>query len=119
MPKRYEREIEEILGQSGPLGPRPAAGYGLPTLLARYAAHRLGRAGRLSSGRVMAAGLAMVIASLAVSRAADGAGQAVLVAGLSALAAGYGLAFWPRVTTDLRQRPKVWRGRPIEPDAEE
>ena len=119
MPKRYEKEIEEILGRAGTLRPRPAADYGLPTLLARYAANRLGRAGRLSSGLVMAAGLAMVIASLIVTRAAEGAGQAVLVAGLSALAAGYGLAFVPSVAAGSRPRPKVWRGRPIEPDTEE
>ena len=119
MPKRYEKEIEEILGRAGAPGARPAADYGLPTLLARFAAHRLGRAGRLSSGRVMAAGLAMVIASLAVSRAAEDAGQAVLVAGLSALAAGYGLAFVPGAAAGSRLSPRIWRGRPIEPDAED
>lgn len=119
MSKRYEREIEDILGRSGTPGPRPAADCGLPSLLARYAANRLGRAGRLSSGRLMAAGLAMVVASLIVTRAAEGAGQAVLVAGLSALAAGYGLAFVPSVKAGSRPRPKVWRGRPIEPDTED
>ena len=119
MAKRYEREIEEILGRAGALGARSGAGYGLPILLARYAAHRLGRVGHLSSALVMLAGLAMVIGSLIVGRAAEGAAQAVLVAGLSALAAGYALAFVPWVTAGSRQSPKVWRGRPLEPDAEE
>ena len=114
MSNRYEREIEEILRQAGELGTggRSRAGSrGLLRLAWLYVAGAIGgKTWSLSPGRVMLAGVLLLLSALIVGSAAPG-GLVPLLGwgGLILLIVGYAMFF-------IRPQPveKRWRGQPID-----
>lgn len=126
MSKRYEKEIEEILGRSGPIRvPPQRSGQSLPKLLLMYANRRLGGLWSLSPGRVMLAGVGLVIAALIVRIADSGLSVPIGVVGIVVLVAGYALAVIrpasaaPPKSGNSGTTGKTWRGRPIDGDTED
>ena len=130
MPDKYEREIEEILsnsGDSGPSGarrgretppddrPNPAAS---PRTGRRAFAAGLGRIGptpsrpRLNAGGLLLAGLLLLIAAALLG------GGWLAWAGAGLLAAGYLLSLRARPRSSGRPAApaRYWRGRPVDDD---
>gem|GEM_PF-1817153 len=136
--KRYEDEIEEILGRTG--GPRivPVHNQGqrqnrsLPRLLAMYLSQRLGALWSLSPGRVMIAGVVLIGVGFALRGTDVGYEVPVTLAGIVVLLVGYALAV-VRPTAGRSGSPgrppgappsgpstgKTWRGRSVDPDPED
>ena len=115
MSSKYQREIEEILKNSGPISSfdqssRRSERHGLIQLIALYTKHAIG--GKLlsaSSGRVMVAGLLIMLTLLIMMQFVTGVPGLLAWAGLLIFIVGYGMA--------LVKPPKIekrWRGRSIE-----
>ena len=115
MSKRYQDEIEEILKKAGDLEPAPRRPDPEPTywqLIAGYF-HRFvgGRKLLSSSGRVMLAGISLLLVGLLFTRVVPGIGALVAVVAVVLLISGYGMAL-----AKPRKVEKRWRGRVIEED---
>ncbi|MCL0028942.1 hypothetical protein M1N23_02200 [Dehalococcoidia bacterium] len=114
MSSKYQREIEEILENSGEFqspGTRSdGTGYSLPQLVWFYVKHSLsGRLWSLNPGRVMLIGLVLLMTGLIVRPYVDGALDYLAWAGLLLSIVGYGMVLAKPPTQE-----KLWRGRLIE-----
>lgn len=113
---RYQREIEEILkkaGESPPEEPRNGPDEQPPSRgRSRSPARSITvRPTRFSYKYALLAGIAVIIVSALLHSAY------VLLAGVALLALGYVVYYRaPRDGNTVSRSPRMWRGRPIEPD---
>ena len=114
MSDRYEREIEEILRQAGELGTGGRSRGGSRGLLRlawlSVAGAVGGKTWSLRPGRVMLAGVVLLLSALIVGSAAPGSLVPLLGwGGLILLIVGYAMFF-----IRPQQVEKRWRGQPID-----
>ena len=126
--KRYEDEIEEILGRtSGPIIVPPQSqgsrqNRSLPGLLVLYFTQKLGGLWSPSPGRVMIVGAVLIGAGFALRGADAGYAVPVTIAGIVVLLVGYALAVVKPMAGQAGPPPsrpptgKTWRGRSVDPD---
>ena len=115
MSERYQREIEEILSQAGETAPveRSKKGRGVPIMPSFLRSGREpGTRNRLSSGRLMLIGLALLLSAILVSAIFPGFLGPIVWLSLIFFILGYVL-FFARPSGGPEKR---WRGRVIEHD---
>lgn len=116
MPERYQREIEEILKQSGDLGsnePKRSDQQSIWRLMLRSLGRFLGgRTWSISPGRVMLAAVVLLLLAFVLRFSASGLVAPLAWAGLLLFIVGYAMFFLrpPRIE-------KRWRGRSMEEDS--
>ena len=115
MSESFQDELEEILKKAGDLAPPPQRPDPEPTfwqLIAGYF-RRLtgGRKLSPSSGRVMFAGICLLVVGLLFTRMIPGIGALFAVVAVVLLISGYGMTL-----AKPRKIEKRWRGRIVEDD---
>lgn len=115
MSQKYQREIEEILKQTG--GPEPSGRgprRGIWRLIWLYLSQSLGgKRWSLSPGRIMLIGVSLLVSALVVRAMVPGLVGPLAWAGLLLFIIGYGMFFVrpPKIE-------KRWRGQPVEDGGE-
>jgi VIT1/CCC1 family predicted Fe2+/Mn2+ transporter len=116
MPERYQREIEEILKQSGDLGGKERerkAPQSIWRLVLRSFGRSLGgRAWSISPGRVMLAAAVLLLLAFVLRFSASGLVAPLAWAGLLLFIVGYAMFFLRPAKVE-----KHWRGRSLEEDS--
>ncbi len=123
MAKRYEKEIEEILGRSG--GPRivppQKQSQSLSRLLSLYLSQQMGGLWSPSPGRVMLGGVVLIAAGFVLRVADTALAVPIVILGIVVLLGGYALVVVRSAppTPGKTGRPpggtgRFWRGRPID-----
>ncbi len=112
MAQRYQREIEEILGQTGEEGggsdgSKPPRS---PRRVARAPRRRLGRFVRPTYGRLLLAGIALFVLSVLL-RALDAPGVTPFLWASVALFVFAYVAYFTRPRRTVERR---WRGQPMD-----
>jgi hypothetical protein len=114
MPERYQKEIEEILRQSGGVGSSDKSKGrrdGILRFIWVQIIEPLGNRGRvISPGRVMLVAICLLVVALFLGSGTPGFTGLLGWMGLVLFIVGYGMFFLrPRSSVDKR-----WRGRPVE-----
>lgn len=114
MAQRYQREIEEILGQAGEQGEGAGSDGSKPPRRPRRVAHaprrRLGRLVRPTSGRLLLAGIVLFVLSILL-RALDAPGVTPFLWASVVLFVFAYVAYFTRPRRTVERR---WRGQPMD-----
>ena len=112
MPKKYEREIEEILQQVGEQGSsgRPGDGRGLPRLVWLHLTQSLrGKPWSIRPGRIMLTAGVLLLSAVVMGSLVPGAFAPLAWAGLLLFIIGYAMFF-----VRPKRVEKRWRGQSLD-----